>query len=419
MQRAGIGVAIALALFAAPTAYAAQVGIPDIRCDDQGRNCSGQVRFEANPGEANAVTVSFSGKPGRPIRLNDAGAPLTAGARCDQVDAQTVDCSTPAEAYSIVLLLGDGDDTLTALREPIVARGGTGDDRLVSGGFLDGGPGRDVLDASAAVSGIADYREREVAVHVDLAAGTMTAADGDTDTLVGMRWATGGTEDDILEGDDGPNRLRGGRGDDTLRGRGGRDPLVGEAGDDRIEGGDGSDEIDGGRGADSLSGGAGNDTMYGSADFGGDLRSPHQVDCGPGERDFFSAGPRDVVDGESCEHVAVGEQSYAFQPHLPLRSLTDPIGALADGISPSFPVNCTRLPCVSARITVGRTVVAERSLRPRKAPYRHPRIRLTHEGRNLLRRRRVLRVRVRVEGELPEWKGSFLMDLRAPRQSSR
>jgi Ca2+-binding RTX toxin-like protein len=408
MRRQGIALGIALGLLTAVPAQAAHVGTSH-RCDPDGRHCFGQVRFEAAAGEANAVTVSSGAR--RPIRLTDTGAPLTAGELCEQVDAHTVDCSQPAEAYQVVMLLGDGDDTLNAPRQPIVARGGPGDDQLLSGGGLDGGPGRDVLDARAAVFGQADYRERTVAVHVDLAAGTMTAADGDTDTLLGLQWATGGSGDDVLEGDGGPNRLTGGRGDDTLRGRAGRDPLVGESGDDRIDGGDGSDQIEGGSGRNTVNGGAGSDTIY----PGSGRRGTNQfVRCGAGERDSVSAGPTDVVEAETCEHVIVGEQNWAFQPHLPLRSLRDPVGAMADGLSFHGAIGCFRVPCPRARLTVGHTVVAARTLEPRRTLYRHPDVRLTHAGRALLERRRILRVRVMLASDSVLTGGSFLMDLRAP-----
>ena len=69
--------------------------------------------------------------------------------------------------------------------------------------------------------------------------------------------AIGGSGNDILRGDDNPNRLEGGAGDDFLSGFNGADTLVGGAGDDRLVGASGFDLLNGGPGADNINGDAG------------------------------------------------------------------------------------------------------------------------------------------------------------------
>lgn len=126
------------------------------------------------------------------------------------------------------------DDVLRGNGQDNQISGGSGDDRVIGkngNDALDGGTGTDTAGYFGAVSG----------VEVDLLAGTATGGNGD-DTLTGVENVIGSTFDDLLWGDDGPNRLAGGPGDDTLTGRGGDDELIG---------GDGSDVADGGAGADT------------------------------------------------------------------------------------------------------------------------------------------------------------------------
>lgn len=110
-----------------------------------------------------------------------------------------------------------GDDSAGALV------GGAGDDVLDGGGGpdrLDGGEGRDT----------ASYASRGAGADVSLASGT--GPDGDS--LSGIEDLVGGTGDDRLTGDDGPNRLDGGPGNDVLTGLGGIDDFFGGPGNDGI-----------------------------------------------------------------------------------------------------------------------------------------------------------------------------------------
>ena len=69
--------------------------------------------------------------------------------------------------------------------------------------------------------------------------------------------ATGGSGQDILQGNDAGN---------VLTGRGGRDDLRGEGGKDMLDGGDDDDTMAGNQDDDALYGGAGFDTLYGNLD---------------------------------------------------------------------------------------------------------------------------------------------------------
>jgi len=61
------------------------------------------------------------------------------------------------------------------------------------------------------------------------------------DTLIGVENLVGGSEDDTLRGDQGPNIIRGGGGDDELFGLGGDDTLRGGIGANSNDGGEDTD----------------------------------------------------------------------------------------------------------------------------------------------------------------------------------
>ena len=65
-----------------------------------------------------------------------------------------------------------------------------------------------------------------------------------------IEYASGGSGDDIIVGNEEPNRLTGNDGNDLLLGSDGTDQLLGGAGNDELGGGGGHDELDGGPGED-------------------------------------------------------------------------------------------------------------------------------------------------------------------------
>jgi serralysin len=90
---------------------------------------------------------------------------------------------------------------------------------------------------------------------------------GNLDVLIEN--AIGGSNDDIIIGNEIDNRLDGGggTGDDSLSGKDGNDTLLGNDGNDFLFGDNGNDTLSGGSGNDSLTGGAGDDKLTGG---GGD-----------------------------------------------------------------------------------------------------------------------------------------------------
>jgi Ca2+-binding RTX toxin-like protein len=106
---------------------------------------------------------------------------------------------------------------------------------------------------------------------------------------------------DTLEGGRGNDSLNGNSGDDTLRGDGGRDELSGGRGEDVLHGGDGNDLLDGNSGDDWLSGGRGNDTLTGSSGddtvFGGS--GSDTGSGGSGDDDLFGESGNDTLSGGS------------------------------------------------------------------------------------------------------------------------
>ena len=165
------------------------------------------------------------------------------------------------------LLTGDvGADTLAGGDGGDVLRGGAGDDEIRGGpddDWLFGGGGRDRLHGDEGDDGLADqdtssapdqdlldggpgrrdlvtYAGRTARVVADLNALT-GGQRGEIDRLSGIEDLTGGRGNDLLAGDDRPNRLTGGPGVDVLSGRGGDDVAYGAG--DRVRCGPGSDTV--------------------------------------------------------------------------------------------------------------------------------------------------------------------------------
>ncbi len=343
---------VVLALLAvAPAAASAATVRVDVTCSSPTgkgpESCGGVLTFQALPGETNDVTADPPA--GGNVVLHDAGAPLTAGSGCTQVDAMSARCANIVGTVS----LGDGSDRLTlATGIPLIANGDAGDD-LVSAGTAHGGDGNDVLagsdldggagsdslvgtagddtlnggagddtiDGGPGADTVAYSGEGPaLAVTVDLGDPAPDGAAGERDTLVAIENVTGsGADGDLLRGDEGPNVLRGGGGEDRLLGAGGDDELDGAgrldggAGDDTLtgsdeddvlRGGDGDDHVAGLGGADVIEGGAGDDLLDSSEQAGERTLDVDELRCGSG-RDRVSEP--DIYDrARSCERIAVG-----------------------------------------------------------------------------------------------------------------
>ncbi|HEV2757529.1 MAG TPA: calcium-binding protein [Actinomycetota bacterium] len=144
-------------------------------------------------------------------------------------------------SYYDDVLIGDGGDNafIGGVRgnDRIAGRGG--DDivyRYYGENVVSGGVGNDTV-----------YYEFQGTV--DLVTGTAVGTDF-SDSISGFENARGGSERQVIVGDDGPNLLAGGGAGDVIEAGRGDDTLGGDGGSDKLAGGDGRDSIRGGRGED-------------------------------------------------------------------------------------------------------------------------------------------------------------------------
>ncbi|MFB0616288.1 calcium-binding protein [Streptomyces sp. AGS-58] len=177
----------------------------------------------------------------------------------------TVTAEESQDPYAALTMdLGDRDDTVAyangtdqVYRFARISLG-PGDDRLTDSGRLDGndvsgGAGDDTLTVGEA--GLAFGGDGDDTVHAD---GDLVIAKGGKGDDV----LRGGAAGQDLSGDDGDDTLYGGAGADTLYGGRGADTLYGGAGSDRLYGNSGNDRLHGGPGRDTLSGGPGRDVVH-------------------------------------------------------------------------------------------------------------------------------------------------------------
>ncbi|TCR63686.1 hypothetical protein [Bosea sp. BK604] len=201
------------------------------------------------------VTLEADGEVAGAILLGAGNDTLTAvsgdieidgGAGNDTITSGEGDDIVFGGAGDDVLDGGEGDDILSGDDGDDVLKGGVGDDALIGGignDVLFGGEGDDDLIGGEGVDTV-DYSDAAAAIVVDLAA---NAAEGDTigsDTLTGIENVVGGAGNDLITGDDLANVIDGGAGNDTLNGGAGDDLILAGAGDDVIDGGAGFDTLD-------------------------------------------------------------------------------------------------------------------------------------------------------------------------------
>lgn len=139
-----------------------------------------------------------------------------------------------ADAAGSTLVGGDGNDHLIGGAGPDRLDGGNGNDVLQGGGGNDtlvGGPGADAMSGGPGIDTVS-YSDHTSAVTAGLNGQTTDGSVGEHDTIDGtVENLVGGTSNDSLSGNAGPNLLIGGNGNDRLSGLGGKDTLVGGSGD--------------------------------------------------------------------------------------------------------------------------------------------------------------------------------------------
>jgi len=270
------------------------------------------VRYVADPGETNDVTVTVSNFV---FTIMDPGATIGVGPGCSSVGPSEATCSLNLD-IRIEVRLGDGNDALSlsddAEAESYGAyfgaggndtilgfgdlfgserlRGGPGNDVLRGRGgqdTLDGGPGADIMSGGTSSEpnffgffphdDTVTYAHRSEPVFADAdgVADDGEASEGDL-IKSDVEVIRGGSGDDVLGGETinvrtfnegGKFRygmeLWGNRGDDVLRGWRSSDYLLGGKGNDILRGDGSNDGLAGGRGNDQLVGGHGRDHFIG------------------------------------------------------------------------------------------------------------------------------------------------------------
>jgi Ca2+-binding RTX toxin-like protein len=306
---------------------------------------NGTAVFTGAPGEANDVQMSPPFQAPATLTLSDAGAPLTAGAGCTQVDAHTAFCAED-RAGSLPLDVDTGDRNDRVLLSDfffrqIAVAGGRGDDTLYvsshtgTPAHLDGGPGDDDLTVNLQLGAEPVLRGGtgdDTLTILDAVGGQAFGGAGD-DRLVYTGFTHSFGFPLVLDGGSGndtyafglqfvPTAMVPGSGLDTLDESdadpraiasltfdmqtcsGCVDRVIGTPGGDQITGDGRAQAIQGGGGDDALDGGGGNDALFGE---GGDDTitsrdgSIDVVSCGSGT-DTVVADRRDVV-SRDCENV--------------------------------------------------------------------------------------------------------------------
>ena len=106
--------------------------------------------------------------------------------------------------------------------------------------MLEGGAGVDRMFGGTGTDTVV-YWSSNAAVTINLEDGTGEGGHAQGDTIAEVENVDGSGFNDVLQGNEGINRLNGGDGDDELEGGGGDDILEGGAGADRLDGGNGID----------------------------------------------------------------------------------------------------------------------------------------------------------------------------------
>ena len=187
---------------------------------------------------------------------------LDGGAGFDRLDGRGGNDAITGGDGSDTLRGGDGADTIGGGGGADLLDGGLGNDALDGGSDADvvaGGEGDDSVGGGAGDDGLEDVSGSGAPAGASIGRDVVRGGAGSDrvgySTRAGIAAIIGGTGGDDDLGVD----------VETVEGSGGADTLTGDAGANTLLGGDGADTLDGGAGADTIDGGAGNDVALGGA----------------------------------------------------------------------------------------------------------------------------------------------------------
>jgi Ca2+-binding RTX toxin-like protein len=203
------------------------------------------------------------------------------------------DCMFAGESGCDKLYGNGGDDALiTESTDGDLLSGGPGNDQLVTNypcghHHYQGGPGEDIAGFARVGTNYRVWAQlggdaKDASPFHGRAYSPGTCGDDSNRWTIldpGLEILEGGSLDDRLFGNDGPNIIWGREGDDEIRGYGGGDV---------VEGGPGHDELYGGAGQDIIRGGSGWDWIYAQ-----DGTPDHLLTCGGDGGKLVSADPFD------------------------------------------------------------------------------------------------------------------------------
>src|SRR3954471_14029699 len=265
MRRWILAAGAALVLGAPAVAHGAtvQVALYDFRDPS-----SQYLRYRADPGEQNRVTIDAVAGRKSTFRVVDDGAILTSSDGCTRLSDHEATCRGPAFAdvdsgdlsdvvrvrtpLASTVAAGPGGDKVHTAGGPDTLDGdggrdvlsaGGGDDRLTDGDYAAVGVGPDTLDGGAGHDRV-DYANRDAPVSVDVTAAGPQGEPGEGDILNGFEDVGVESGDDRLIGDNRANLLQSFGSHGVVRGGAGNDDLEADwEGRDVLSAGPGNDYL--------------------------------------------------------------------------------------------------------------------------------------------------------------------------------
>jgi hypothetical protein len=199
------------------------------------------------------------------------------------------------DAIDMVVTAGDGNDTIVTAEGEDRVEAGAGADQIHTNGGSDrivasaAPDGPDLYDLGSDLGNAIDYGQRTQPVLYSAVGEGDDGAPGEGDTVRGATAVLSGSGDDVLSGGPGNDIFVAGEGNDRLSGSGGDDDLNGEDGDNLLSGEEGNDTL----AVERLS-----PPQAGSA-----IGAPNRAEGGPGDDYMYMAAGADLASGGAGNDV--------------------------------------------------------------------------------------------------------------------